>query len=364
MTKGKSAATSGGVGTSAKATWTAPARGQPAAKAPPKAAVTAGGSSGAATTITNTKRARSERSPSPAPPRRKETPSEHSRCPAPDAEEDEHLDFGGGTDGDDGADGGGDKEHTPPPEDEAGAFAAKRARFRAKPAESLARSKQLCALSDQRRRAATPDSPSAAAGRAAAGAASTGEWHRDSTPELLAKLMDAKLETERYKRRCADYSMKELLRENELIQEKLAGSLSQIDECQARLDTLTERFQELQRLVYALTGLANHHKGAERARSKQFAAALHKPPEFSGKKSSLSVRDWLTCMSDYLTGSGIAASDAQRIALAESHLRDEARRSWLCTRSVLAPGAELPQSGITFETFQKALIDRWDPCML
>ena len=99
---------------------------------------------------------------------------------------------------------------------------------------------------------------------------------------------------------------------------------------------------------------------------KSFVASLAKPSSFSGsrQKDSLHARDWLQTINDYLNSSRIAKTVTQQIQFAETYLSGEARRTWHTIRSTLRKPSDTDSSayaGITFEQFQQALIDRWDP---
>ena len=197
----------------------------------------------------------------------------------------------------------------------------------------------------------------AAAAAAAAAADSTSHDSADLPAAALAEAEIDKLKAQLGEsialRRVADVAVVR-------ARDDLAAALQRNSDLTEENLALISKVEELERQVEAATSLTND------LTSKSFVSSLAKPASFSGnrKSDSLQARDWLQTINDYLSSSRIAKTVQQQIQFAETYLTGEARRTWHTIRSTLRKPSDTDSSayaGITFEQFQQALIDRWDP---
>jgi hypothetical protein len=197
----------------------------------------------------------------------------------------------------------------------------------------------------------------AAAAAAAAAADSTSHDSADLPAAALAEAEIDKLKAQLGEsialRRVADVAVVR-------ARDDLAAALQRNSDLTEENLALISKVEELERQVEAATSLTND------LTSKSFVSSLAKPASFSGnrKSDSLQARDWLQTINDYLSSSRIAKTVQQQIQFAETYLTGEARRTWHTIRSTLRKPTDADSSayaGITFEQFQQALIDRWDP---
>lgn len=147
-----------------------------------------------------------------------------------------------------------------------------------------------------------------------------------------------------------------------VCKEEAKGYASQLQELKEKHSSLEAAYAAQQQVLLATAADLDGYKAKDAANTgKLLASAMAKPPLFDGKgllmrqKAGLQVDDWCSQVHRYCQGVGLSSS--AEVAVAASHLRDDAARAWTAEEAVLL-GSGQP---ITLSHVRQCLLKRFTP---